>query len=154
MQSLHGYLHDIQWIMFHGHLHYLQKPSFGGRSNTKSGDHGTLKSHNCWIITFLVFIKCEDPAWIEMHWNSIWLRARSHRTSHYTWGLVTTLHDFGSILGQPLDTSFGLSQFHGHGYCFVCEVALMFVSKRFLKHMEPNSWRSRLQPFSVSLQAS
>ena len=26
---------------------------------------------------------------------------------------MTTLHDFGSALGRPLDTSFGLSRFHG-----------------------------------------
>ena len=24
-------------------------------------------------------------------------------TSHYTWGYVTTLHDFGGVLGRPLD---------------------------------------------------
>ena len=30
------------------------------------------------------------PAWLEIHWNSIWLRAWSHMTSHYTWGFVTT----------------------------------------------------------------
>ena len=35
-----------------------------------------------------------------------------------------TLHDFGSVLGHALDTSFGLSQFHGHGSWLVCEVAL------------------------------
>jgi hypothetical protein len=28
-------------------------------------------------------------------------------TSHYTRGSMTTLHDFGGVLGQPLDTSFG-----------------------------------------------
>ena len=45
-------------------------------------------------------------------------------TSHYTWGHVTTLHDFGSVLGHPLDNAFGLSQFHGHRSWLVCEVAL------------------------------
>jgi hypothetical protein len=30
---------------------------------------------------------------------------------------VTTLHDFEGVLGHPLDTFFGLSQFHGHGSC-------------------------------------
>jgi hypothetical protein len=35
---------------------------------------------------------------------------------HTTW--------FGSVLGRPLDTSFGLSQFHGHGSMLMCEVAL------------------------------
>jgi hypothetical protein len=33
---------------------------------------------------------------------------------------VTTLHDFGGVLGWPLDTFFGLSQFHGHGSWVVC----------------------------------
>ena len=64
------------------------------------------------------------PTWIEIHGISIWLRARPHLTSHYTWGHVTTLHDFGSVLGQLLDTSFGLSQFHDHGSWLVCEVTL------------------------------
>ena len=37
---------------------------------------------------------------------------------------MVTLHDFGGVLGRPLDTFFGLSQFHGHGSWLVCEVAL------------------------------
>ena len=37
---------------------------------------------------------------------------------------MSTLHDFGSVLGQPLDTSVGLLQFHGHGPWLMCEVAL------------------------------
>ena len=37
---------------------------------------------------------------------------------------MTTLHDFGSALTRPLDTSFKLSQFHGHGSWLLCEVAL------------------------------
>ena len=101
MWSLHGCLHGIKWIMFHGHLDYFQKPPLGGRSNTKLGDHGTPNAHNRW---FILFYHVWGPAWIEIHWNSIWLRARSHMTSHYTWGSVTTLHDFGGVLGRPLDT--------------------------------------------------
>ena len=27
-------------------------------------------------------------------------------TSHYTWGSITTLHDFKGVLGRPLDTFF------------------------------------------------
>ena len=30
----------------------------------------------------------------------------SHMMSHYTWGSVTTLHDFGGVVGWPLDTFF------------------------------------------------
>ena len=34
------------------------------------------------------------------------VEGRSHMTPHYTWGSVTTLHEFGGVLGQPLDTFF------------------------------------------------
>ena len=90
--------------MFHGHLVYFQKPTLGGRPNAKPGDHGTLKTHNRW---FILFYHVWGPvAWIDIHWNSIWLRARSHTTSHYTWESVTSLHDLGGVLGRPLDTLF------------------------------------------------
>ena len=47
MQSLHGFLHGIEWIMFHGHLDCFQKPPLGGRPNTKPlGDHGTPNARN------------------------------------------------------------------------------------------------------------
>jgi hypothetical protein len=50
---------------------------------------------------------CEELHEIEIHWNnSVWLRARSHMTSYYTWGYVTTLHIFGGVSGWPLDTFF------------------------------------------------
>ena len=29
---------------------------------------------------------------------------------------MTTLHDFGSVLGQPLDNLFGLLQCYDHGF--------------------------------------
>ena len=34
MQSLHGFLHNIEWIIFHGHLDYFWKSPLGGRPNT------------------------------------------------------------------------------------------------------------------------
>ena len=64
-------------------------------------DHGTLNAHNHW---FILYFHVRGSAWIEIHWNHIQLRAQSHMTSHYTWGSMTTLHDFGGFLGQPLDT--------------------------------------------------
>ena len=73
MWSLHGFLHGIEWIMFHGHLDCFQKSPLGGKSNTKLGDHGTLNAHNCW---FILFYHVWGSAWIGIHWNSIWLRAR------------------------------------------------------------------------------
>ena len=45
-----AFLHGIEWIMFHGHLDYFQKPPLGGRSNTKPGEHGTPNAHNRWFI--------------------------------------------------------------------------------------------------------
>ena len=51
-KSLHGFLRGIEWIGFHGHLDYFQKPPLGGRFNTKLGDHGTLNAHNRWFILF------------------------------------------------------------------------------------------------------
>jgi hypothetical protein len=41
MESLHELLHNIEWIMYHGHLDYFHKPSLGGRPNTKPRDHST-----------------------------------------------------------------------------------------------------------------
>ena len=46
IQSLHGFLHGINWIMFHAHLDYFRKTPLGGRPNAKPGDHGTLNTHN------------------------------------------------------------------------------------------------------------
>ena len=106
--------------MFHGHLDYFKKPPLDGRPNTKPWDHGTLLAHNRW---FILFDRVWGPAWIENPWNNIWLRDWSRMTSHYTWGSVTTLHDFKGVLGRPLDTFFGLPQFHGHVSWLVCEVA-------------------------------
>ena len=50
------------------------------------GDHGTPNARNHW---FILLYHVWGPAWIEIHWYSIWLRAHSHMTSHYTWGSVT-----------------------------------------------------------------
>ena len=66
----------------------FQKPPLGGRPNSKLGDHGTPNTHNLW---FILLYHVWEPAWIEIHWNCIWLWAWSHMTSHYTWGSVTTL---------------------------------------------------------------
>ena len=88
------------WIMFHGHLDYFQEPLLGGRPNTKPGDRSTPNTHNC---SFILFYHVWELVWLKTHSNSIWLRVRSHMTSHYTWGPVTTLHDFGGVLGGPLD---------------------------------------------------
>ena len=72
------------------------------------------------IVNLCYFIMCEDAGEIEIHWNSIWLRTWSHMTSHYTWRSMTTWHDFGSVLGWPLDTLFWaltMSLFTALGSC-------------------------------------
>ena len=55
---LHGIMHGIEGIMFHGHLDYFQKPPPGGRPYTKPGDHGTPDVHNHRFVSFY-FIMCE-----------------------------------------------------------------------------------------------
>ena len=90
--------------MFHGHLDSFQEPSLGGRPITKLGDHGTPNAHNRWLFLYYHGWGCTR---IEINWNGIWLRTRSHVISYYTWEPVTTLHDFGGVLGRwPLDTLF------------------------------------------------
>jgi hypothetical protein len=89
------------------------------------GDRGTLNAHNRW---FILFYDVRGPAWIEIHWKSIWLKTRSHipkvlNPKHS----MTTLHDFEGVLGRP----FGLSRFHRHGSWLVCEVALRCASVSF-----------------------
>jgi len=85
----------LNGIMFHGHLDYIQKPSLGGRPNTKPGDHDTPNAHNRWFILLYLM-------WLEINWNNIWLRAQSHMISHYIWGFVTTVHDLGTAFGHFL----------------------------------------------------
>ena len=109
MWSLHGFLRGIEWIMFHGHLDYFQKPPLGGRPNTKPGDHGTPNTHNRW---FILCYHVWRPTWIEIHWDSIWLRADHiwlHTTLESPWPHYMILE----VCWDGLWTlSFGLSQFH------------------------------------------
>ena len=74
---------DMKWIMFHGHLDCFQKPPLGGRPNRKPRDHGTP------LTTVDLFHFIEGLV-----------------TSHYTQGSMKTLHEFGGVLGRPLDTFF------------------------------------------------
>ena len=84
-------------------LRLFSKWPLVGRPNTKPRDSGTPNTHNRW---FILFYHLRGPAWIEIHWNSIRLRAQSHMTSHYTWGSMTTLHNFGGVVGRPVNTLF------------------------------------------------
>ena len=115
-----------------------KKPPLGGRPNTKPGDHGTPNAHNCWFI----LIYHVWPAWIEIHWNSIWLRAQSHMTSQYTWGFVTTLNDFGGVLGHPVDTFFwGSHNFMvtALGFCVEWPLVTFHRDQQGPTHLEASS---------------
>ena len=83
-------LHGIEWAISHGHLDYFQKPPLGGKPNTCLGDHGNPNVNDRW---YTLVNHVWGPAWIVIHWSSIWLRTQSHMTSHYTWGSMTALHD-------------------------------------------------------------
>ena len=76
----------------------------------------TLALRTLTTVDLSYFIMCEDPGWIEMHSNSIWLRGPVTYNftlhlkvpwSHYM--LFEVCRDGLCIL------SFGLPQFHGHG---------------------------------------
>ena len=86
-----------------------------------------------------------EHAWIETHFNSIWLRAPSHMTSHYTRGPVTTLHDFGGVGERPFNLCtlpFGLSQlFNGHGSWLAYETALRMQRTRAFSLVDVNKWK-------------
>jgi hypothetical protein len=65
-KSLRGLLRGIGWVMFHGHWDCFQKPSLGGRPDTKSGDHGTPNVHKCWfILIYHVFMALQAISLVE-----------------------------------------------------------------------------------------
>jgi hypothetical protein len=77
----------------------------------------TMPFRTLTTVDFILFYHVWGLAWINFHWNIIWLRARSHRTPHHTWASVTTLtYMMLEVCWDGLWTfSFGLSPFHGHG---------------------------------------
>ena len=59
-------------------------------------DRETIALRTLTTVVLFCSIMCKDPH----------CRPGQHMTSHQTWGSVTTLHDFGGVLGQHLDTFF------------------------------------------------
>ena len=114
--------------------------------NTKLGDHSTPKSHNCWFILFYhVWALCMSST----HWNNMWFKGRSHLTSQYPWGPVTTLHDFGSVLGTAFGHfSFGLSQFRfavtALGSCVKLPFRLVWGGRTSWYYVEGGTWELSL----------
>ena len=121
MYNLHGFLHGIEPIMFHGHLDYSQKLHVGGRFNRKPGNHGTLNAYNR---RFILFHHAWGPTWINelieiaFGWEHghIWL----HTTLEGPWPHYMIL----KVTWVGLRTlSFGLSPSNGHSSWLVCKVA-------------------------------
>ena len=138
-----SYMHGIQWIKFHGHLDYFQKPPLGGRSNTKSGDHGTPNTHNHW---FILLYHVWGHAWINIHWNAfgwgpghIWL----HTTLEGLWPHYIVVE---VRWGDLWALSFGLSQFHGHGSWLLLQVALTILEHNWIL---PRIWRNKTDKNSL-----
>jgi hypothetical protein len=123
MYSLHGFLHGIKWIMFHGHLDCFQQPRLRGRPETKPGDHGTMGISMPSI--YYIFIMCEEPpplmSWIYIAFGwgprQIWLHTTLEGPwSHYMilevfwdnlWTLLLGSHNIlftalGSCVKSPL----------------------------------------------------
>ena len=74
-----------------------QKAPLGGRPNTKPGDHGTP---NHW---FILFYHVWIHAWIETHWNSIWLST----SSRYDFTLHLRFHDHTTWFWRCVGMAFG-----------------------------------------------
>ena len=53
-----SFVHGIQWIMFHGHLNYSQKPPLESRLNTKEE---TMALQMLTTVDLFYFTMCEDP---------------------------------------------------------------------------------------------
>jgi hypothetical protein len=96
-------------------------------------------------VELFYFYHVWGPAWIEIHWNSIWLRVQSHMIftlllrvrDHITWFwrcVGTTFghfhlgsHNFMVMAHGHGTWSWHMVMAHGHGTWFMCEVALTYI---------------------------
>ena len=104
----------VTWTVFKNHL-------------SEVGLTQNRETMALWMFTtfgYFLLYHMWGPAWIEIHWNNIWLRARYmwlHTTLEGPWPHYMILE----VCWNGLWTrSFGLSQFHGHGSWLVCEMTL------------------------------
>jgi hypothetical protein len=103
-KSLHGFLHGIKWIMFHGHLDYLLKTTLLEVGLTYNRETKALRTLT--TIGLLYFIMCEDlheSKFIDIAFgrgpNHIWL----HTTLEIPWRPYMI---WEVCQGRPLDTFF------------------------------------------------
>ena len=92
-QTSNGSHFTVTWIIFKNHLLEV-----GLTLNQETTTLRTLTT-----VDSFYFYHTWGPACKEIHWNSIWLRARSHMASHYTWESMTTLHDVGGVVGTAFE---------------------------------------------------
>ena len=125
----------ITWINFKNHFFEVGLTQ----------DQETMALRMLTTVDLFYFIMW-GPACIKIHWNSIWLSAHSHMASHYTWGSVTTVDDFGGVVGRPLDTFFWAFTISMSRLLARVWVALRFVTRvpspiphPFLKTTLPSS---------------
>ena len=86
--ALNGSCFMVAWTIFQKHLLEV------GLAQNR----GSMELRVLTTVDLFDFYHVWGFAWIEIHWNGIWLRARLHMASLYAWGSVTTLHDFGGVL--------------------------------------------------------
>ena len=106
MYDLHGFLHGIKWIMVTWTIfrNYLLEVGL-----TQNLETMALRTLTHWLI---LFYHVWGSAWIEIHCNSIWLRDRSHMSSHYIWGFS----DHTTWLWRCLETAFGHFLLGSHNF--------------------------------------
>jgi hypothetical protein len=83
----------VTWTICKNHLLEV------GLTHRIGGTYGTPNAHNRWLI---LFYHAWGLTWLKIHWDNIWLKAQSHMTSHYTWGSMSTRHDFGGGVGTAI----------------------------------------------------
>ena len=102
----------VTWTILKNHLLEV-----GLTQNQETMAHRMLTT----VKLFYFIIYMWEPTWIEIHWNTIWLRVQSHMASH--WNL--RIHDhttwFWTAFGHFL---LGSHEFHGHSSWLMYEVAL------------------------------
>jgi hypothetical protein len=84
----------VTWVIFRNHLLEV------GLTQNRE----TMALRNFTTIEIILFYHVWGLTWIEIHWNSIWLRAQLHMSSCYTWETVIRTTWFWKCLGDGLLT--------------------------------------------------
>ena len=124
----------VTWTIFKNHLLEV-----GLTQNREIMVFWTLTT-----IDLFYFMMCEDTH-EEIHWNSIWLRTRSHMTSQYAWGSVTPLHTW---FWRCVGTAFGHFLLGSDNFM----VTALGSCMKWPSHMIGRPWHSeRSEPLVYSI---